>query len=310
MLVCAALNPSLDKLFTCSEVVPGAIHRPDTFTARAGGKGLNVARAAHALGARVHAVALLAGHNGRRLEEMLEAEGVAVDAVLAPGETRASLSVLSQATGELTEFYEAGDPTSAPAWPAFCATLAERAAGASWVAMTGSLLPGIDPGGVGALVVEARRAGAFVAVDQDGPALAAALAARPELVKVNEREAHAVTGAPRAEACAALAALAGPQAIVVVTHGADGAQLRAPDGTTWRGDLEERGPYAVGSGDAFLGGFLVALERDRADLPGALAAGLGAGTANALVPGAGSLAAATARGLEARARGRIGRDAP
>ena len=305
MLVCAALNPSLDKLFACADVVPGAIHRPEHFVARAGGKGLNVARVAHALGAEVHAVALLAGHNGDRLAAMLEEEGVRVDAVRAAGETRSSLSVLSRATGALTEFYESGDAESAPAWPALCAALRARAGEASWVAVTGSLLPGIAPDAVGPLVAEAGGAGARVAVDQDGPALAAALAARPALVKVNEEEARMLTGAGRDEAAAALSALAGPQAAVMVTLGADGALLREPDGTTWRGDLEERGPYAVGSGDAFLGAALVALEARPDDLPGALAAGLGAGTANALEPGAGSLDPARARDLGVRARARL-----
>ena len=53
VIVCVAANPSVDKLFEVERLVPGDIHRPIGFVQVAGGKGLNVARAAHALGAEV-----------------------------------------------------------------------------------------------------------------------------------------------------------------------------------------------------------------------------------------------------------------
>jgi lysophospholipase L1-like esterase len=53
VIVCFAANPSIDKLFEVDRLVPGAIHRPLAFVQTAGGKGLNVARAAHALDADV-----------------------------------------------------------------------------------------------------------------------------------------------------------------------------------------------------------------------------------------------------------------
>src|SRR2546423_458498 len=59
----------------------GATARPDSFVQVAGGKGLNVARAARALGADVVAVALLRGHAGRWLAEGLAAEGVRSEVV-------------------------------------------------------------------------------------------------------------------------------------------------------------------------------------------------------------------------------------
>jgi len=65
VIVCLAANPSVDKLFEIERIVRGDIHRPDSFVQVAGGKGLNAARAAHALGAKATAVALLRGHTGR-----------------------------------------------------------------------------------------------------------------------------------------------------------------------------------------------------------------------------------------------------
>ena len=46
MIVCLAANPSVDRLFEVERLVKGDIHRPSGFVQVAGGKGLNVARAA------------------------------------------------------------------------------------------------------------------------------------------------------------------------------------------------------------------------------------------------------------------------
>src|SRR5437867_1729792 len=81
-------SPSVDKLFEVERVEVGAIHRPFAFTQVPGGKGLNVARAAHSLGAEVRATGILAGHAGRWLEEALEAEGVPGAFAWSDGETR------------------------------------------------------------------------------------------------------------------------------------------------------------------------------------------------------------------------------
>jgi fructose-1-phosphate kinase PfkB-like protein len=69
MIVCVAANPSIDKLFVVDRVTSGAIHRPLSFVQVAGGKGLNVARAAVALGADVEVVAMVGGHAGAWIDE-------------------------------------------------------------------------------------------------------------------------------------------------------------------------------------------------------------------------------------------------
>jgi sugar/nucleoside kinase (ribokinase family) len=69
----------------------------------------------------------------------------------------------------------------------------------------------------------------------------------------------------------------------VVTRRADGVVVAAPDGRRFEGTLYVRGPYPVGSGDAFLAGLVASLERDP-DWPTALRLALGAATANAGPP--------------------------
>jgi len=80
--------------------------------------------------------------------------------------------------------------------------------------------------------------------------------------------------------------------------------LAAPDGALFEGELYVRGRYPVGSGDAFLAGLVVALERGDG-WSGALRLALGAATANAELPGAGRLDASRAQALAEQATVRL-----
>jgi 1-phosphofructokinase family hexose kinase len=307
MIVCLAANPSIDKLFEIDRLVKGAIHRPTGFVQTAGGKGLNVARAAHALGADVCVVALLRGHAGKWLAEALAAEGVACDAAWTHGENRASLSVADVENSGLTEFYEHGSEVPSSAWPDLLHVLSQRLAGAGWLTISGSLPAGAPEDGYADVVKEARAAGVRVALDAEGERLRVALASEPEVVKVNAAEAAGLLGTPMARREDALAAAATLREMAggrghagLVTRGAEGVVLVAPDGTLYEGSLYVRGRYPVGSGDVFLAGLVAALDRGQ-DWPAALRLALGAAAANAELPGAGKLDPARAAALADRA---------
>jgi 1-phosphofructokinase family hexose kinase len=275
-----AASPSIDRLHVVDALTPGGIHRPERVVAVAGGKALNAARAAHALGADVHAVALLGGHAGRWVAAALEEEGVTCDTVHGPGETRVCVSV-SDGEG-LTEFYESGPAIAAGDWAALEAAAGEVAARATWVAVAGSLPPGAPPDAAARLLRVARAAGARVALDVSGEALRLGLEARPDFVKVNAEEAAELGLASAADL---RAAAGGPAA--AITHGVDGMELATADGTL-RAAPPRLGAYPVGSGDSALGGFLAALDGG-ASWPEALQRAAEAAAANAQVPGAGRL---------------------
>lgn len=311
MIVCLAANPSIDKLFEVERLVKGDIHRPAVFVQKAGGKGLNVARAARALEADVVAVALLRGHAGRWLADQLEAEGVSSVHVLAHGENRSSLSVADRETGSLTEFYENGAVVPAAAWTELVHAAASLFDRAGWLTISGSLPRGAPDDGYRDLVAEARAAGVKVALDAEGERLRLALEAGPDIVKVNQAEARDLLGVPTARREEALAAarklrdLAGGDGRAgVVTRGAEGVVLAAPDGSLYEGLLYVRGRYPVGSGDAFLAGLVTGLDRGMA-WDEALCLALGAASANAELPGAGALDPARAQELARQAVVRV-----
>jgi 1-phosphofructokinase family hexose kinase len=308
MIVCVAGNPSIDRLFEVDRLVHGDIHRPQQFVALPGGKGIHVAQVATALGSEAVATGILAGHAGRWLVEELEAQGVSTRFVWAAGETRSSLSVADRETGQLTEFYESGNPVSADAWRELEEVTSGLLEDASWLALAGSLPRGAPDDGYGRLISAGRRAGVASALDTRGDALARSIGGRPALVKINAHEAGHLLDRPIStvdEAHKAAVAIhrraGGSGHAAVITLGEQGIVAIDPAGTARHAWTSARGRYPVGSGDALLAGLLVALDRGD-PWPIALALALGAAAANAETPGAGHLDPARARELAAEAK--------
>ena len=150
-LLCVAANPSVDRLYEVDRLLPGEIHRPTLVVPRPGGKGLNAARAAAALGSRVTAIGIVAGRAGDWIEEALAEAGVAAAFARSSGETRTCLSILDRSTGALTELYERGEPLAPGAWEALETIADDQLARGDVGALTvsGSLPPGGAPRGPG-----------------------------------------------------------------------------------------------------------------------------------------------------------------
>ena len=293
MILCVAGNPSIDKLFEVDEIEIGKIHRPDQMVALPGGKGIHVAQVATVLGAEAVVTGLLAGHAGRWVAQTLAAEGVAGEWAWGAGETRSSLSVADAATGRLTEFYEDGATVSSEEWHAVRAIVDSLLPAANWIALAGSLPKGAS--GYPKLIEAAAGHDVRCAVDSRGAALAEAVDAGAELVKINIHEAAEILdtelrGPEQAvRAAQSIRERAGGDGhAVAITLGEDGMVGVDFEGGGWRGTLDAWGRYPVGCGDTFLAGLLVGFEQG-GEWRRAAALALGAAAANAEMPGAGRL---------------------
>ncbi|HEU0244417.1 MAG TPA: PfkB family carbohydrate kinase, partial [Candidatus Limnocylindrales bacterium] len=235
------------------------------------------------------------GYAGAWYRDALAAAGIPLYPVDVASETRTCLSILDEAAGTLTEFYEAGVTLRPEDWPmvevALAEALADDPAGAV-VVLAGSLPHGAPPDAYRRLAVQAAAVGARAVVDIGGDPFAAALEASPWLVKVNMEEAASILGLdgegdPVGAARALVRRGAGT---AIVTLGVGGAVLASGD-WAWRlGPVPEAalGPYSVGSGDAFTAGWLVGLARGDDVVIGLRRAGA-AGAANARRPGQGEI---------------------
>lgn len=304
MITVAGLTPSVDVTYVVDSLRLGAIHRPTSVVRCAGGKPLNLARAAAALGADVAVVGHLGGQTGTWLVEELEQAGVTVAVVEAAAATRTCVSIASTDRSDLTEVYEYAEPIPAAEWELFSRALETRLVERpGWLAISGGPPRGFDRNALADLARSAHAIGARVAVDTHGPSLGPLVDQRPELVKINRFEAAELVGLEATLPLDTLAAAVRKRSagIVVLTDGAAGAFALTGEAATPVRPPEMRGHFPVGSGDCFLGGLLTGLD-DGAALPDALRLASGAATANALVPGPGRFDADLALRLAEQAR--------
>jgi 1-phosphofructokinase family hexose kinase len=284
-----APNPAIDRLLEVDALVPG-INRPNRVTARPGGKGLNVARALVTLGGRARVVGVFGGSAGSWMRRELEARNIGVTGTTVKAEARVCTSILVR-DGTLTELYESGSRVPPASWQQFRDAVDQALASRPPLAVvSGSLPPETDPAWIGDVCHAAAASGVPLVVDVTGPALDAAIAARPWMIKVNAREAETVLGRAGEEANwhATVARLASRTMVgAIVTLGSDGA-IGAHAGRAWRVGTAPGGPYQTGCGDAFLAGFAVGWMRDE-DWPSACRLAAGSAAASSCQPGAGEL---------------------
>lgn len=300
MITVVALSPSVDVTYVVDEFALGEVHRPDSVHRVAGGKSLNAARAAAAMGADVSAIAVLGGAAGEHLAQELATAGVELTRIGGSVETRTCISIASRADGRMTEIYERATPVSSTEWgsvtEAAFRVLPQRP---GWLAVSGSVPSSLGAETLARLVELGAGAGVSVAIDSHGPPLGPAVDAGPALVKVNRAEAAALLGRESGDVLALATAIQERSGgVVVVTDGVNGS-IAADGRESWRvSPSDVAGGFPVGSGDSFLGGMLSALDGG-ADVAGALRLGAGCATANALEPGAARFDPQRARSLAA-----------
>lgn len=295
MIVTVTPNPALDRTL----IAPGFRHsdvaRVQGKHDSAGGKGLNVTRALQRIGVPCRAVVPLGGPTGTAVAAMARAEGFSLTVVPISGDTRTCISVTDPAAPDQLVINEPGPSISAAEWAALCQAVHEQSRQAQWLTISGSIPPGVAAADFCALI-DSVASGCQVAVDTSGAPLRAVLHSPVALLKINRSELAGTLEQPLDSDAALISAMRdlcthGPHA-VVVSLGAAGAI--AVDGAgAWHISAPEiiaRSP--VGSGDCMLAG-VVAARSQGAALPDAVAAGVAAGSANALVPHAGVFDLAT-----------------
>jgi 1-phosphofructokinase len=296
-------NPSIDLLFDAERLEWEDANRVADPRRRPGGQGINLTRAVRVLGGASEAVALLGGGTGRELAAALAAEGTRLHAVHADGETRTFVAVRERDSGRSLLLNARGPSRTAADARALADLVRDRLASLrpGWLACCGSLPTGFAPDFYAELVGLARSAGCRVVVDCDGDALRLAADAGCDLLVPNQHEAERLTGRRVSGVDGALAAArllcSRGTPLVAVTLGADGAVLADSDGSHVRARPPViAGGSAVGAGDAFLAGLLIALESGE-DLQTVVVRGVAAAAATLRSRGADLLTAADARRL-------------
>lgn len=264
MIITVTMNASIDKAYYMDDtVIPGTVMRVRRCLNSAGGKGLNVARVAALCGSPVKATGIVGGHNGDYLLELLKKDGIAHDFYRVRGETRSCINILA-ADLSSTEFLEPGFDVSDLEQAGFLEFFSKVINEGSIVTLSGSVPKGFKADIYARLITIAKKAGKTVLLDSSGSYLKAALAAKPDFVKPNQKELEDLFGMPIVTRKDLIAGGKRLKALgigyVVVSLGADGAMLVCADGCFLGLPPKINTVNTVGCGDALVAAFAAALE--------------------------------------------------
>jgi 1-phosphofructokinase len=284
MLV-VGLNQTIDRTIQLPALAAGQVLRATDAVVTPGGKAVNVCRAAVTLGAPAHLVGPFPGRLGAVAVDLLEAEGLAVTAVAVGGELRGT-TVVIEAAGRTTVINEPGPTLSDAEWRDVVAAVAAAIGTGAFVAISGSVPPGVVEGAHRGLIELVHERGGTAAVDVTAVRLVEAAAAGADIVSPNLVEAEHALGigvvssalgtgevvdldeldagdvAARSRAAAAALVEVGARA-AIVSAGRHGVACRSHDLDVFVPSPTVVVVNPIGAGDALLGATLVALERGR-----------------------------------------------
>lgn len=283
-------NPAVDVATSVERVTDTRKLRCGPARRDPGGGGINIARVLQRLGADYTALYLGGGATGGILKSMLEAEGIRALCVPITGETRESFSVHEAATNREYRFVLPGPTVSGAEWARLEDCIIQQSgASARYLALSGSLPPGVPSAAYARVAAVARARGMRVVLDTSGPALAEALEVgvflvKPSLNELSQLCGHALT--EEAAWCdAAREIVLNRQAeIVALTLGERGALLVTAEGALHAPALPVTVASAIGAGDSFVAAMIWALNRG-SDVEDAFRRALAAASASLLVHG-------------------------
>jgi 1-phosphofructokinase family hexose kinase len=294
MILTVTVNAAVDKTLTVANLQLGRRHRAQQGLVTAGGKGINVARSLRRLGEPVIATGLAGGRAGTQITDGLDAEGIVNDFVRIGAESRTSTAVVDPTSGLQTEINEYGPEVIADEIAALLDKVRYLAGAVSTVVLAGSLPRRVETSFYADVVREMNRRKLRTVLDAEGEPLRLALAAEPSLVFPNQREAEALVGnefqtdEDFQHGLTMIASMGAGGVLVTLKTGCY-ALLSEGKGRrhmyrAWIPRVEA--VSAVGSGDAFLAGFLSAHQAGH-DAEQCLRTALGCGAANTQAVGAG-----------------------
>jgi len=267
VIVTLTAHPSVDQTVALAgSLERGAVLRALSATSQAGGKGVNISRAAVA--ADVATLAVVPARLDDPFVAELAGAGVPVHAVGPAGEIRVNVTI-TEPDGTTTKLNSSASPVGDELSAALEEALHAAAAGAAWVVLAGSLPPGLPARWYADLAAALRGSGARVAVDTSDEPLRVIgehleLAA-PALLKPNAEELASLSGAdpdalesdPAAAAEAAGVLVQRGAGAVLATLGGRGAVLVDGDSAWHATPPPTTVVSTVGAGDSSLFGYLL-----------------------------------------------------
>lgn len=289
MILTVTLNPCIDLALFVEGLDLHDSNKVKRSESDAGGKGVNLSRMVTELGGDTIALGLLGGMTGDHVAGILKSKKVPHEFVPIEGETRTNVSVES-GDGPPTVFNAAGPEITGIEWENLIGLLARHIKPGVWLALGGSLPPGVPRESYRLIGDLAKSAGALLLLDADKDALTHGLESGPDMVKPNQDEAERLLGREIKSVAEAFEAAKDVRKIllekgsenptVVISLGSRGAVLFNGEELLFGVPPLIQTKSTIGSGDSFLGGYLVGWQRSLS-VRRCLEMGVAAGSATA-----------------------------
>lgn len=265
MIYTVTLNPALDKTATVENLRLDSVNRISELRVDPGGKGINVSKVVRELGAKTVAIALLGGHTGTMLRNMLVELGIECKVLEVEGETRTNLKIKDPALKTNTDINEPGPEVTDEQLRGMLDGLVGEVGSGDIVVLSGSLPRGAAADTYKVWVAALKKTGAKVYLDADGDKLVRGIEAKPDLIKPNEIELGAMMGrtldADDKIVEAARELIDGGLDRVMVSMGGAGALYVARDVTIKANPVKVPVGSTVGAGDSVVAALAYAQDK-------------------------------------------------
>ncbi|WGS64949.1 1-phosphofructokinase family hexose kinase [Marinitoga aeolica] len=286
MIFTLTMNPSLDRYIYIDQLIPDDTNRAKKLVDYPAGKGIDVSRVIKELGGVSVAVALLGGYNGRKIEEMLDEEGVIYSSVRIEHETRMNI-ILEEKTQYRMSM--PGASVKREKLQKVFDILHSLVREGDTIVISGSLPKGVDPDYYTGLIFSLKQWGATVFFDADGKNLKAGLEAEPHCIKPNTHELSRLLDKDIDEKDKISISKYAKETLekyklneILVSMGKYGSVYANWDEAYYAYPVKLEVKSAVGAGDSFLAGYVMKYEEDKLE---AFRLANAAGNAAVLTPG-------------------------
>jgi len=227
-IITVGLNPAIDRVMEVPDFRLGG-HQLGRVVRRTGaGKSVNVSRVLAAVGTPSIATGFLGADSRAEFDAVLQPPLMRNQFFILPGRTRENITLVDPLARQETHIRDVGLKVDARGLKRLTSKLELMVAPGGIVVFSGSLPPGMSAEDFGRLIDTCRAAGARVAVDTSGDALAALADRALWLVKPNAAELSQLLARPLPDIARRVAAakeLTARIELVLLTAGAEGAYL-------------------------------------------------------------------------------------
>ncbi|MGC8972011.1 MAG: 1-phosphofructokinase family hexose kinase [bacterium] len=256
------LNPALDRTAIVDKYNPYGVNKAKGLIVLPGGKGANLGRTLKILGYRDFICSgILGGTIGTIMKKLLDKEGIPNDYFWIKDETRIAYATYEESTGIGAITNEQGPKVTEEEINGFIKFITSKYINtAKTVILSGGAPPSFPPEKIKDLLSIFKAKGKEIFIDTSGEILKDCVSLGPTCIKVNENEIREAFGVNLEDKRAlrefylSLSKLGTKW--LFITRGEKGAIFVSSDKLIIGKNTKIHSHYAIGSGDAFLGGLI------------------------------------------------------